>query len=557
MARLRLLLLTVAVVALAGVASSVAVAAPPPVPSCSPSLPESVSSAHFVVHYDGDPQASDYTTETEAGDVAADAERAYAAYLGMGFPALPGTIDISVIDLSPYDVSSYICFGSVDFGVADIGQDDEAYNVGFDVFDEVEFGVYFPSTYPDYWLTQGFGSWASWKALGYPASSTSDLGPFEMSLDCFDTSFGNAKCSKNGSYENLGQSRWPFYEYLAERFGINFAIEALTDAQSAGGSLAGLQNALATHGATLSGVYADYATKLMSGGWTSPALNVATPPISGAPILTGATTGDIAPQTFSVDHLATRYVEIDRGDGSAAHACYAATLKLTVQIPSGVSSQPTFFWNGGGGSPVPLAVSGSTATATVPWDTCLWTSKGFLSLPNASTSVNGVNFVVSAHLTVDTTTPATASPPPTPSSTYGPTINVTNASVAPSVSVFGPQILQLSPTDSQIRLIVESDGEGSLKAALGSTSLGNSSLRPGENDLRFTLPQGTLLALRKSADANNLLTLTPVSVDGSASGKAVTRQVTVTASKTASAAPKAKPKAKPKSKPKPKSKKSK
>ena len=57
-----------------------------------------------------------------------------------------------------------------------------------------------------------------------------------------------------------------------------------------------------------------------------------------------------------------------------------------MTIPAGTHSQPTFYWTGPGGiAPMPLAINGSTATATIPWDTCTWIgASGLLSLPNAS-----------------------------------------------------------------------------------------------------------------------------------------------------------------------------
>ena len=51
------------------------------------------------------------------------------------------------------------------------------------------------------------------------------------------------------------------------------------------------------------------------GGWSATVLNAATIPVSGTPINTGATTGAIPTQSFGVNHLATKFVEIDRGDG--------------------------------------------------------------------------------------------------------------------------------------------------------------------------------------------------------------------------------------------------
>jgi hypothetical protein len=557
MAVLRRLLVVFAVIAsVAGFASSRALAVPPP--DCTITQLSHIDSAHFTVWYDGDLTKSDYITETQAGNLAASAEVAYAAYQAMGFP-LPvdngsGMIDIQVLDLTPWGLSSVICYGAFDFNSHDVGNPGESYAAGVDVFSEVEYNLFTPSFLDDLWLPQGAGSWASWRALNYPASSTTDLGPFDMSLDCYDEN-GASKCSKVG-FENLGASRWPFYEYLTERFGVLFVKELLQDAETADDSLAGLQNALAAHGTNLTDIFNAYATKVMTGGWDAPSLNVATLPISGAPIFTGATTGDVPAQLFNVNHLATRYVEIDRGDGAADHACFAATLTITVQIPPGVASKPAFYWNGGG-SAVDLAISGNTATTTVPWDTCMWVNKGYLSLPNPSTTINGKKFSVSTHLTVDTNTPATAKVPPAPATPFGPTLNVPWADVIPSISIFGPELLKVAATATQIRLIVESSGEGSVTAAFGTLALGAGAVRPGENDLRFTVPKGALTSLRRSTAAGaTLLTLTPVSLNGT-SGPAVMQQVTIlpaakqkAAPAKKKAAPAAKKQAKPKAKPK-------
>jgi hypothetical protein len=306
-------------------------------------------------------------------------------------------------------------------------------------------------------------------------------------------------------------------------------LEVFADANAApgGNAMIGLQNALAAHGTSIGVEYAAFSTKLMAGGWTAPSLNVASPPISGSVVHTGAAIGDTAPQYFGINHLATRYIEIDRGDGDASHACYAATLTVHVQIPAGVTSQPTFYWNGAGSAPVPLTVIGSSATATMPWDTCAWQNKGLLSLPNTSLTANGTNFVVWTHISVDTTTPATATPPPAPGSTYGQVIDTGSAVAVPDVVVVGPQLMRLASTDTQLHLIVQSSAEGSMAVMLGSIALGTVSLRPGANDLRLALPKALLSRLRTSA-ATNVLTFTPMSADGKTTGTAVTRTVAFT-----------------------------
>ncbi|MGZ4335526.1 MAG: hypothetical protein ACXVRJ_14815, partial [Gaiellaceae bacterium] len=66
---------------------------------------------------------------------------------------------------------------------------------------------------------------------------------------------------------------------------------------------------------------------------------------------------------------------------------------------------------------------------------------------------------------------------------------------------------------------------------LGSLALGAVNLRAGNNDVRFTVPKGMLATVRRSAAASNVLTLTPTSANGTATGPSVTRTISVTPAK--------------------------
>src|SRR6266481_1958296 len=106
----RLLVVLVVLTALAGFGSSRALAATPP-PDCSTPVPdvtllvpELLTTQHFNVIFEGNPTDTNaYITETMAGNLAASAERAYAAYIALGFPVPvddgTGKIDIQVLDL--------------------------------------------------------------------------------------------------------------------------------------------------------------------------------------------------------------------------------------------------------------------------------------------------------------------------------------------------------------------------------------------------------------------------------------------------------------------------
>jgi hypothetical protein len=404
------------------------------------------------------------------------------------------------------------------------------YTIGTQVFTQIEYKILNDPPYGtnDIWLANGVAAWASWRSLGYPAASIGDIGPFDMSLNC-NSAGDKANCSKNG-FENLGDSRWPFYEYLAEKYGplfmVNIFAAATPDPTHVHAALPALQTALAAKGTTLAAEYGAYAAKLLTGGWTAAPLNAATIPIAGAPILTGASTGAIPSQTLGINHLATKFVQIDRGDGSAEHTCYAATLTLNVQIPAGVTSQPTFYWTGGGTTPVTLTVSGQTATTTVPWDTCKWSSKGYLAIPNTSL-VDGTSFVVTGTLKVDFSTLASAVTPPAPSTPYGPIVSSGSVSQVPTLSLFGPATMKLADDAKQLRLAVRSTGDGSVRVALGSVTLGTITLSAGGNDVVLTLPPDLL----RSSPAPSVLTLTPLAPDGTTAGTALTRAVSIAAIK--------------------------
>lgn len=494
----RLLIAAVLVAGFAAVASPHAHAASI---SCPDPQAQSLSDTHFSLTYNDDPTTSKYVSQSQAQTILAGAEQAYTSYVAMGFAAPWGgaQMEIDIDNLTAQNYAFVFCGGGFVFDSSTVGKDDQDVALYSSVFTQfaISAGV------SDDWLIQSLSQWAAYKALGYPTGSTGDLGPWDISLDCIPTvnsttGVTNATCSKNG-FENQGQSRWPFIEYLAEKYGSPaFLTELMGDAGATDG-VTGLQTALTAHGSSLTTEWGNFIAKLLTGGWTDAGLNVISPTIS-ATIPTGTSTGDTSPQTFRVGHLGARFVQIDRGDGSAGHKCYTATLTITVTMSPGLTSQPVFYWAAAGSAPVPLTVSGSTATATLPWDTCQWSSHGYLSLPNETTSVDDGFFTVSTHLDV-TTTETTATPPSTPANGYGSSTDTTAAIGALKISLRGPSTLKLSPTDGTLDLVVEATDQGTVSARLGALNLGTKTVEPGMNALHFTIPAG----------ATGTLTLTPAS----------------------------------------------
>jgi len=532
---------------LAAVAVGSAVLAGPAFGARPGGLPFTLDSTHFAVHYQSDTATSYAITQTTAGDIAALAERAYNAELADGFAAPvsdgvlggDGRTDIYVDDLTPFGnplgltiPDNPLAATSSSYIELDGTQPDVSFTqhtIAHELFHTIQLSTWNAQQQSDAWFFEGSAEWMGYRVTNYDTSvSGLELGPTDMALDCGDP-LGTWQCNFD-TYANNGYSRWSFFEYMWERYGASFFNDVLANGAGGMSSINAISAALAARGTTLAATYNAWTQTDLVGGYSVSALQGRAPVVL-AKVTAGTKAGTIGTLRVPVNHLSTRIVEVDRGDGDASNACYAATLTISVAMPAGTLSQPVFWWNAKGSSPVPLTVSGNTASAALPWDTCTYSStKGFLALPNASTNVDAADFVTTFSMTVDPNTPATPFDAPDPVFMPTPTVPVTSADLAPTLSLFGPEVLKLASGETQLRLIVESTGEGSVTATIGSTSLGKASIRGGNNDLRFKLPASLITRLRRAAAAGNVLTLTPSSSSGMA-GLAVTRTVQIAPAK--------------------------
>src|SRR4051812_15162343 len=130
---LRRLLTAAVLCALAGLLGAAHAQAGTPVP-VRPALPQSLTSAHFVVHYTGDPTNPAYATQTQASDLAALAEQARTTEMSWSYNAPPddgdGHTDIYVLDFTPWpgvggfavpDGAALPQSGSIDVAVSQLG----------------------------------------------------------------------------------------------------------------------------------------------------------------------------------------------------------------------------------------------------------------------------------------------------------------------------------------------------------------------------------------------------------------------------------------------------
>jgi hypothetical protein len=340
-----------------------------------------------------------------------------------------------------------------------------------------------------------------------------------MSLSCSGDACGLDQ------YERGGYSRWHFYQYLTERHG-NGVVKAIFDKgkelnDPAMPATDLLSQTLMSQGSTLADTFVDWTVVNLSGSYQAAGLK-GIEPTTTSTTPTGNVTGPLPTQTVAVNHLAARYLAFTRGALGSTGPCYAATLNLSVSFPSGLGARPFFRWSTPDSPAIPLSVSGSTATLSLPWDTCTWDERGLLVLQNPSTSVDAALFDVSGSLTVDKSRLATSTPPP--KGTYeGPTVPALAAEVAPTIAVYGPETLRVSKKKRLLRLVVFSSGSGQLEANVGGSALGLRTLRAGNNDLRFTLPK----SLARTLASRRILRVTSLAGSGER-GASLTRRLLVT-----------------------------
>jgi hypothetical protein len=518
MARLSLLLSAAAALA----AALVLVPAASPARLAGPNM-LTLDSDHFRVIYDGAADQPDYISQSQAGDVLGWAERSYSVYSSWGYPAplldADGKLDITVKTLDPRYAAISIVNNPNAGPSSGTFQLDSKNGLTFHIVANQVFQLFGWAIYsiPDQWLDLASAEWAAFKVESFNGITPTTWGESERTLDCVGDQCGYAAGASDSelAYNRSGFPGWSFFEYLAEQYGDGFVRSVWNQAASNGAgstSLKAVDDALASKGSSLSSAFNGWITTRLAGSWTLKALQGSLPQVF-ASTQTGATNGPLSQQFVVVDHLAARYLAFVPGDGTAAGLCHGGTLAITVSLPANASSRPAVFVAGSTDAQ-PLSVNGNKASITIPWSDCTGGAPAYLSLPNASTTVNGGVFVVSATLTIDPNTIATAVGPPQPVSMPGVAIDAPTTPVAPTLELLGPQVVHLQPNVHELRMIVMADTDGTIQASLGSYALGTSAVRAGANDLRFTLPD---TAVRRTAVlASNVITLTPLASTGDA-----------------------------------------
>jgi hypothetical protein len=494
---------------------------------------QTLSSQHFMVHYnrnDADATCADAITQSQASEIAGMFERADALYASWGYPAPvddgDALIDVSVDDFaagcishggiavpSPLERWDALITDIAPAGAGEIHLDsDTAFSyqiIAHELFHLVEDAM---APTADPWLQEGTAEWAAARATFAGGGSVNSAGG---SLDCVGSQCGETKADQNG------YPGWMLIEYLAERYN-DAKVKVLWDQAAANPGIPATTDLAAVLTGSLATFYNDFANARLAGNFSFTPLKGALPMPASATVV-GGDTGSIPVSKVAVDHLGARYLALQHNldDGP----CFEAWLTINVAIPAGVESYPAYYAGTAGAVAQPLTVSGSNASITVPWNTCADSADASLSLPNDTLNLDGREFVVTGTVSVDKTKPATASGPPPGTYVIGTSIPAPTSDPAPTLRVYAPELLRVSPKTRLLRFVVFSSGDGKLSATLGATGLGSTALRAGNNDVRFVLPTQLFQSLR-SKSASNVLQLTSQSPTG-AKGATFTRHVVV------------------------------
>jgi hypothetical protein len=495
-----------------------------------------LSSDHFQIHWSRDvaPCPTATISQEKAGEILGMAERAYALYSGLGYTAPGGTVDLSVDDFSidcfadgTIPLATPTPHGRWDAIITPVGFDEihlsAATGLEYPVIAHEVFHVFEDAVAPGapQWLTEGLAEWGSVRANAAAGGLEQNS---DRTMDCVGSECGDTEFDRNG------YPGWMLFEYLAERFG-DAKVKSVLDAAAANPGWTGthdLSSVVQPLGPTLGKFFEDYTTARLTGNFTSAAL-AGVLPQTQASIVVGSSSGVVSPVTLAVNHLAVRFVDIAHGLDTDTGPCYSASLALKVSIPAGVASTPYYYANTNGAVAQAFAVSGATASLTVPWNTCGGSPRAYVSLPNETNDVappalDGREFTLSGTVTVDTSKPASASEAPPGVKIIGPVVPAPTTDPAPDLTLHAPELIRVSAKTRVLRFIVFSSGDGTLKATLGSAWFGSAGLHAGNNDVRFVLPNQLLKTLRKTNTPDNVLMLTSYSPGGT-QGASVTRRV--------------------------------
>jgi Family of unknown function (DUF6055) len=488
---------------IAGLAISV-LASTPAFASVRPSTkqwPDTVESAHFVVHPApgiGSAQAQQVSDNFEAAYATEVGSWGFAPPLSDGSLGGDARVDVYVQQTyNPGEVGEALRdddSAATTSGYALISPDaaDKPETAAHELFHLLQYAVYARGAK---FLKEGTAEWAAANVTGKTSWLLTYWANPSHTLDC----------TNDCATQNLSYARWIFFEYLSERYGTGIVKEiyqqvAARQADSGAQDLYAIDAALAAHGSSLAQAFTDFSAANGAGAYGFAGLAGKTDYLQLAyRAYTGVTSIGLAAQAVTIDHLASRYVRIYSGDPSSKVSnCGAATLHLKITVPAGAQSQPSFIDSTGAHQ---LKVTGSTASADLPWTNCDG-AQGLLVLPNSSSTGDAAQFVV--RISIDVI------PPKAALGTAAPKIRLSRLPTRATVARKRPYLA----------FRVKSTGAGSLGVLLKAHYIrGSFRLHAGTNKLKLRLP-------RSFSGGRHQIVFTAYSTTG-ARGKTLKRHVTI------------------------------
>jgi hypothetical protein len=495
----RLVAATIAGLAFSLLASSPAFASSRPVTT---GWPTPVKSAHFLVH------PAPGVGAAAAQQVSNNFEAAYSTEVtSWGFdPPRPdgGLGGDNMVDVYVQRTLTVTDLGEAfhDFdnaattsGFAMINPDaaGDAETAAHELFHLLQYAVY---AHGAKFMKEGTAEWAAANVVGHTPWLVTYWDNPQQSLDCPSGS----SCSDT----DLSYARWIFFDFLSERYGNGIVKELLArtaalQADSDSQDLDAINDVLVAHGGSLTQAFNDFSAVNAAGAYNFPGLAGSTKYLRPAlAAYTGATSIALAAQALTIDHLAASFMRVYSGDPQSTPLnCGAATLHISVTMPAGVQSQPSFVDVHGVHR---LTLAGNTASADLPWSNCTG-SQGVLALPNASRTVDGAQFVVRMSTQVI--------PPRVPAGKHAPSIRLAMSGAA-----------HLASKHRYLSFTIHAKGAGTLHVLLKSRYIRRSyHLHSGTNRLRMRLPASL-------ASGRHQIVFTVYSTTG-ARGKTIKRHVTI------------------------------
>jgi hypothetical protein len=493
-------------------------------------LDETLTTEHFRIHFTGDGTTAHPILRQWAGEFAANAEWAYDTYVSQwGYPNhVGGLIDVYVFSFADEYGADYeelpafalpLTGDPQSAGLIELNKEfvRDPHVAAHQAFHMIQMAMYAPA--PD-WLAQATAEWAAFRLRGYPSPAT--FHQPDNSLDCntavpdpYPGAWVHQPCGLDG-YESSGYTRWTFFQYLQERFGADVVrevwarMQAVATPPPAYDGDDAIRDVLAGKSASLTDVFGDYTVAMLTGSFQTPLLAGQQPSLYAAG-QTPAENGSVSSLRVAVNRLAARFVAL-QPPAPDEKPCYAATLSITVALPAGVTSRPHVYATGTK-TLTALAVSGTTATATIPWDTCSSEAPALVSLPNTSQSLDGRMFVVSAAVTVDKTTIVSPKAPPPGATVTGTVIAAPTDDPAPALSFYSRKLLKVGSSARVLRFVLFSSGAGKVRVTLNGQTVGMVAIRAGANAAGVRLPKpAARYALAKASRA--VLEITALSPSG-------------------------------------------